>query len=98
MERPVPMIVGANSMDIGFILTKTKDELFAAFGSNADAARKAYDPEGSADLQMLILAVGGDQFMIEPARFIARKVSDAYLRLLHGDSHCVNSAKAKALR
>ena len=76
MERPVPMIVGANSMDIGFVSAKTKDELFAAFGSNADVARKAYDPEGSADLQMLMLTVGGDQFMIEPARFIARRVSE----------------------
>jgi para-nitrobenzyl esterase len=76
MQHPVPMIVGANSMDIGFVAAKTKDELFASFGPNADAARKAYDPDGNADTRALMMAVGGDQFMIEPARFVARKITD----------------------
>ena len=77
MQHPVPMIVGANSMDIGFAFAKTKEELFATFGPNAKAAQQAYDPEGTADLRLVAFEVGGDQFMIEPARFVAREVSAA---------------------
>ena len=71
------MIVGANSMDIGFAFAKTKEELFATFGPNAKAAQQAYDPDGTADLRLVAFEVGGDQFMIEPARFVAREVSAA---------------------
>ncbi|MBB5317080.1 carboxylesterase/lipase family protein [Tunturibacter empetritectus] len=77
MQHSVPIIVGANSMDIGFSPAKNKQELFAFFGPNAKAAQQTYDPDGTANFQALVFAVGGDQFMIEPARFIARKVADA---------------------
>jgi para-nitrobenzyl esterase len=75
MQHPVPMIVGANSMDIGFSAAKNKEELFAAFGPNAKAAQQAYDADGTADFRALSFAVAGDQFMIEPARFIASRVT-----------------------
>lgn len=74
-NQKVPMIVGANSMDIGFASGSTPEQLFAAFGSNAEAARKAYDPSGSGNIAALRFAVGGDAFMLEPARFIARTLS-----------------------
>ena len=72
MQHPVPMIVGANSMDIGFVSAKTKEELFASYGANAKAAQQAYDPNGTADFRLVAYQAGGDQFMIEPARFVAR--------------------------
>jgi para-nitrobenzyl esterase len=74
----IPIIVGATDMDIGFgSAAKTKDELFATFGANADAARKAYDPDGSRALADLLGAIDRDRMMIEPARFAARIFSGA---------------------
>ena len=74
MQHPVPIIVGANSMDIGFTSAKTKEELFATF-SDPKAAQQAYDPDGTADFRAIAAQVGGDRFMVEPARFIAREVT-----------------------
>ena len=72
----IPVIVGATDMDIGFGSEgKTRDELFATFGANAAAARKAYDPDSSLTLTDLTGAVDRDRMMIEPARFAARILS-----------------------
>ena len=74
----IPVVVGATDMDIGFGSDeKTKDELFATFGANADAARKAYDPDGSRTLTDLFGAIDRDRMMLEPARFVARILSRA---------------------
>ena len=74
----IPVVVGATDMDIGFgSEAKTKDELFATFGANADAARKTYDPDSSRTLTDLIGAIDRDRMMIEPARFVARTLSRA---------------------
>ena len=75
LQHKVPMIVGANGADIGFNPAKTTEELYAAFGPNAKAAQQAYDPEGKGTLQQLSMKVGGDQFMVEPARFVAQQVA-----------------------
>jgi para-nitrobenzyl esterase len=71
----LPMIVGANSMDIGFTRARTQEELFAPFGANTDAAKNAYDAAGSKNFMMLGMKVAADQFMIEPARFVAQTLS-----------------------
>jgi len=71
----VPMIVGANSMDIGFTRASTIEELFAPFGTNAEAAKTAYDAAGSSDVRALGMKVSADQLMIEPARFVAQTLS-----------------------
>lgn len=71
----VPTIVGANSMDIGFTHARSLDELFAPFGANAEAAKAAYDASGSTDVRTLGMKVAADQFMIEPARFVAKALS-----------------------
>lgn len=71
-NQKVPMLAGANNMDIGFAFGNTPEELFAAFGSNAQAARKAYDPSGSDNIAALSMAVGADALMLEPARFSLR--------------------------
>jgi para-nitrobenzyl esterase len=67
----VPIIVGANSADLGFVSASTKEQLFAAFGARADAARRAYDPDGSLDVRTIAAAIGMDQLMTEPARLTA---------------------------
>ena len=67
----VPIIIGANSMDIGFAGAKDKDALFAPFGVYRDQAKTAYDPSGSGDLRAVGYSVAMDRFMIEPARFVA---------------------------
>ncbi len=71
----VPMVVGANSMDIGFTHARTVAELFAPFGTNATAAKAAYEADTAKDLMTLGMKVAADQFMIEPARFVARTLS-----------------------
>lgn len=71
----VPMIVGANSMDIGFTRARTLDEVFAPFGTNAEAAKAAYDSAGSTNVRSIGMKVAADQLMIEPARFIAQTLS-----------------------
>ena len=71
----VPVMVGANSADIGFAPGKTVDEVFAAFGPDADRARAVYNPDHSTDIRAVGGKVGGDLTMIEPAREIARLLS-----------------------
>ncbi|MBW4039033.1 MAG: carboxylesterase family protein [Acidobacteria bacterium] len=71
----VPLIIGANSMDIGFPRAKTKEELFAPFGPNAKAAQAAYDPTDNGNVARLGMEVTSDAFMVEPARFVAQTLS-----------------------
>ena len=68
----VPLLVGANSMDIGFSTAKTMDELMAPFGPDKDKALAAYDPNKTGDLRTVGYQVGMDRIMIEPARFAAK--------------------------
>ncbi|MBA5687032.1 carboxylesterase family protein [Duganella sp. LX47W] len=74
-QARIPLMIGANSADIGFGDARSKDEAFAAFGDHATAARAAYDPDGSADLASLNMVIGADRMMVEPARFVAATVS-----------------------
>ncbi len=71
----IPVIVGANDMDIGFPQAKTFDELFAPFGKDAAAARKAYQPDSTEDFMTVSVRVSADRMMIEPARFVAESLS-----------------------
>ena len=72
---PVPVMIGANSADLGFSFAKTKGEIFASFGDHADAARKAFDPDGTKDLRSLAAMVAMDRTMVEPARFVAATIA-----------------------
>lgn len=74
---PVPVMIGMTSADGGITFAKTKDALFASFGNQADALRRAYDPDGTADFKAVSRALTGDQYMAEPARFVARHAVDA---------------------
>lgn len=75
----VPLMVGANSMDIGFSMARSLDELYAPFGSERrQAAEAAYDPQGTKDMSFspvrssVAMRVAADRAMVEPVRFVAR--------------------------
>ena len=71
----VPVMIGANSMDIGFPRGQTLDQFLAPFGADRDQARAAYDPSGDTPAIRVGLAIAADQMMVEPARFVARTVA-----------------------
>ena len=67
----VPVLIGANSADIGFAFAKSMDELLKPFGANAAKAKAAYDPSNSGDVRVVGAKVAMDRTMEEPARFTA---------------------------
>ncbi len=71
----VPVMIGANSADLGFLRAKTVQGLFALFGPKAAEARAAFDPSGRLTVQQAAWLVGGAFMMVEPARAIARDLS-----------------------
>jgi para-nitrobenzyl esterase len=71
----VPVMVGATNADIGFATGRTIDELFAPFGANGPKARALYNPDNGTNVGEVRLRIGGDQFMVEPARYIARTIA-----------------------
>lgn len=71
----IPTIVGATSADIGFPRGRTIDELFEPFGADSQRAKAAYNRENSGDVRIVGFRIGGDQMMVEPARFLARTIS-----------------------
>ncbi len=71
----VPVMVGTNSMDIGFLQARTLDELYAQFGPDAARAREVYGAGGNTDVRAVAFEAGGDQMMLEPARAVARILS-----------------------
>jgi para-nitrobenzyl esterase len=74
----IPVMIGANSSDIGFPHWKTLDETWAAFGANGQKAKAAYDPSGSGN-QLVSWAIAADMMMVEPARFVAQTIAAAGL-------------------
>jgi len=75
----VPVMIGANSADIGFPRWHTLADLWAAFGPNAEEAKAMYDPANSGNVMMVGWKVAADLMMIEPSRFVARSIADAGL-------------------
>jgi len=73
--RHVPLLIGATSMDMGFSFATTMQEVFAPFGASQIAAQEAYDAASFTDAHVLGLKVSSDQFMVEPARYVARTLS-----------------------
>ncbi len=71
----VPVMIGANSDDIGFFGAPNKAAAFATFGAGATAAKAAYDPDGTADDRAVIHRMAMDRMMIEPARFVAATIA-----------------------
>lgn len=77
----VPVMVGGNSADLGFLNASDKDSLFAGFGNHAAEARAAYDPDGSKPFPQVFAEAGMDRIMIEPARLTAQLLSDQGLKV-----------------
>ena len=70
-QAKVPVLIGANSADIGFSFARSMDELLAPFGADRDKARAVYDPDNSGDLRAVGARIAMDKMMVEPARFTA---------------------------
>ena len=70
----VPVMVGATSSDIGFMQANSVDELLTKFGPDAEKARGVYEVHSGDDVRLVAFRMGGDQMMIEPARYIAREL------------------------
>ena len=74
-QMKIPVMIGANSRDIGFSFAKTMQEVVAPFGTDQDRALAAYNPDSSTDARVVGTRVAADRMMIEPARFIAQEVA-----------------------
>ncbi len=74
-QNPVSVMVGGNSADIGSSSAKTVDALFAPFGTDEAAARRAFDSDSSETFAALARHLGMIEMMIEPARFVAQRVA-----------------------
>lgn len=96
-EASVPIMIGANSADLGFFFPKTKTEAFASFGTEAAQARRAYDPTGAAPLRAVAWEIGMDQMMVEPACFTVREFSAQGLPAYEYRFSYVAPAEAAAL-
>ncbi len=76
----VPVMVGANTADLGFVTGDSKDALFATTADPA-ATKAAYDPEGSASLDQVRAEMAMDKTMLEPARLTARLLAAQGLKV-----------------
>ena len=76
-QAKVPVLVGATSADASVTRAHTLDELFALFGPQAAASRRAFDLGKQGDFKSVAQRVGAVQVMIEPARFVARRFAAA---------------------
>jgi len=68
----IPLMIGANSADIGFPRGRTMEELLAPFGADREKAQKAYDPDGAGKVMEVGVKIAADQMMVEPARYTVR--------------------------
>jgi para-nitrobenzyl esterase len=71
----IPLMIGANSMDIAFNQARTMDALLAPFGPDRDKARAAFDPAGTGNVGEAGTTISKLQIMVEPARFMARTLA-----------------------
>lgn len=93
--QAIPVVVGANSMDAGFMRARTLDDLYAQFGADAAAARAAYGMGPSTPVAVAAFKAGGDQAMVEPAREIARLLSVHQPVFEYRFSYVAESLRAK---
>lgn len=74
-QAKVPFMIGADTADIGFGFSPTKEAAFAAFGPLADKAKAAYDPDGTKTIQQVNAEIAMDRMMVEPSRFVASAIA-----------------------
>ncbi|MGZ5985536.1 MAG: carboxylesterase/lipase family protein [Caulobacteraceae bacterium] len=96
LQAKVPLIIGANSADIGFSRASTLDEMFAPFGARKAQAMAAYKAGPSSDVRAVGAAVGMDKGMVEPARFTAAAFAAQGLKAFeYRFSYVADSMKAE---
>ena len=76
-QAMVPVICGANNVDLAASVAETKDAVFAQFGALASRARELYDPQGDASLKVLKQVVYADRTIVEPTRHLAAAMTRA---------------------
>ena len=76
----VPVMIGANTADLGFLNGDTKDALFAQT-ADPQKTRAAYDPDGTAAVGQVRAEMAMDKTMLEPARLTARLLAAEGLKV-----------------
>jgi para-nitrobenzyl esterase len=76
-QAMVPIITGANNRDMAVSPARTKNALFAKFGSLSPEARTLYDPTGNASFEDVLQGVCADFAMLEPSRNLAEWTAKA---------------------
>jgi para-nitrobenzyl esterase len=74
----IPMIIGTTALDLPAFFPPSKLNPLAFFGEDAEKARAAYGAPAQLDqksLAALLLGIGADMTMHEPARFVAQQVT-----------------------
>jgi para-nitrobenzyl esterase len=71
----IPVMIGTTSGDLGVPTGQTKDELFGQFGAHAQAARQAFDLNGTRSADEVREEITRDRLLTEPARFVAQEVA-----------------------
>jgi para-nitrobenzyl esterase len=76
-QQHVPVILGVNSLEFGFMKGNGKDAPFSQFGDKAEVARTAYDPNHTGDYSWTGAAIASDKGMVEPTRYIAGVIAQS---------------------
>jgi len=71
----VPVIEGATNGDASISSATNVEELFAPFGADEEAAKKAYNAASSKSFPVLRSEVGRDALFVGPARFAVQTLS-----------------------
>jgi para-nitrobenzyl esterase len=70
----MPIMIGSTTNDLPAMLPPLKDP-FSYFGADAAKAQAVYNPQGKLNPLQVILAIGVDMSMHEPARFVAKQMT-----------------------
>lgn len=73
----VPIMIGTTSQDLPVMFPPSKKDPLSYFGPNTNRARARYNADGMLMPSDLYSAVGGDMTMHEPARFVAKQMTQA---------------------
>jgi para-nitrobenzyl esterase len=79
-QAKVPVIIGTTATDLPLTFPPLKIFPFTYFGKDSDKAKAAYNAPERLDRDTLVpilLSISMDMTMHEPARFVAREVTDA---------------------
>jgi para-nitrobenzyl esterase len=73
----VPVMIGTTSQDLPVRFPPSKENPLSFFGSNASKAGALYHADGMLEPMHIYSAVGVDMTMHEPARFVARQMTQS---------------------